>query len=137
MNKKIAFMIGVVAVIVAFYGGTLYGKSSVVGMAAADRQARMTQGGGSGGQRGMRGAQGGFVSGKIVSKDAQSMVISPSSGGSKIIFFSPSTQVMKTIAGSPSDLVIGEEVSTNGTPNTDGSVNAQIIQIRPVVKATQ
>ena len=52
-------------------------------------------------------------------------------GGSQIIFFTPSTPVTKNIAGSASDVVVGEQVIANGAKNQDGSIIAQSIQIRP------
>ena len=130
MNKKI-IIISVVVAGVSFYGGTLYGKSSATAQATADRQARMAQGG-AGQQRGARNG-GGFVTGQVVSKDAGSMVLVLRDGGSKNVFFSTSTQVMKSTAGSLNDLVVGMDVSINGSANSDGSVTAQSVQLRPAM----
>ena len=132
MNKKI-IIISVMVAGVSFYGGTLYGKSSATAQATADRQARMTQGGaGASGQRGARNG-GGFVTGQVVSKDAGSMVLGLRDGGSKNVFFSTSTQVTKSTAGSLNDLVVGMDVSINGSANSDGSVTAQSVQLRPAM----
>ena len=133
-------IVGLVIIATSFYAGMKYGQSS--GTATTSQtQINSVQGGaaGAGVRQGRMGASrngGGFVSGQIVSKDSTSMVLSLRDGsGSKNIFFSTSTQVMKTVAGSLGDLAVGEEVSINGTANPDGSVVAQSIQLRPGVKA--
>ena len=78
-----------------------------------------------------------MVGGEIIAKDASSITVklrgtqSDGSAGSKIIFLSDSTQVTKSAQGSTTDLSIGTQVSVFGTTNTDGSVSAQSVQIRP------
>ncbi len=132
-------MIGIVvavAIVVgcgSFYGGTKYDQSAM----AATRQARFGQfavgAGGVGGRggRGPGGMGGGFVSGDILSKDDKSLTIKLRSGGSQIVFLSDSTQVLKSTAGSMQDLIVGDQVTVTGGTNSDGSVTAQMIQIRP------
>ena len=133
MNKNKKIITGVVAVVVAvgiFFGGVSYGK----GQAAATAQTQGTRGNGqfAGRQAGTRGAGGGgFVIGDILSKDATSITVKLRTGGSAIVFTGSSTQVMKSTAGSLDDLSIGSTVMVQGTPNSDGSVTAQSIQIRP------
>ena len=96
------------------------------------------------GGKGMR-AGGGFVTGQIVAMDANSITVelkamggqngAPTTGattqGSKIVFYTGTTSIMKTTDGTANDLSIGKQVSITGTANPDGSVNAQSIQIRP------
>jgi hypothetical protein len=148
--KKILpiIIVGVVVGIGAFYGGMKYGQSNppaggsaaVLGnfqnlqnLSPEERQARLQQfGAGMNGTRGTRTSGGGFVSGEIISKDNNSITVQlPDNGGSKIVFYSDSTQVGEFTSGASKDLEIGKTVTVNGTANSDGSVSAQSIQIRP------
>jgi hypothetical protein len=136
--KKIITIIVITSVIVgsgAFYGGMKYSQSK----STADRQARFQQlgdqqgtafAGGAGAGR-MQRAGGGFVAGEILSKDDKSLTVKLQDGGSKIVLFTPSTPISKSTAGLLTDLNIGSSVSITGTPNQDGSVTAQSIQLRP------
>ncbi len=112
----------------AFYGGTMYGKT-----------ATGTQGGVQGFQRGAgrnggfggANANGGFAVGQIISKDNQSITLQlVNNSSTKIIFFSASTPIMKTVSGTVSDLQTGTNVSVMGTANSDGSITAESIQLR-------
>lgn len=83
--------------------------------------------------QGMRqnGPGGGFLAGQIVSKDDSSITIKTREGSSQIIFFSDSTTIDKSVSGSKDDLSIGQQITANGKAGTDGSITAQMIQIRP------
>lgn len=114
----------------SFYAGMQYEKSVTP---AATQQ-------GTGGFRGTRGFDGGgknagggggFANGEIISKDDTSMTIKLRDGGSKIVFFSTSTTIGKMTNGSLEDIAVGTDVSVNGIANSDGSVTATMIQIRP------
>lgn len=118
----------------SFYGGMLYGKSQ---NPAAARMAQFRNGGqlgpgGTGNGTVRVGQNDGFTSGEIISKDDKSITVKLENGGSKIIFFSDSTTVGKFTQGTAADLAIGQTVSANGTANSDGSITATQIQIRPV-----
>ena len=133
--KKTSLIAAVVVVAIAlaggsFYTGMVYGKGQnsrigYFGAAGANLQ-------------GMRGAKNGangaaLISGSILSKDDSSITMKlPNNGGSKIIFFSDTTQISKFASGTADDLVMGTQVSITGTTNSDGSITAQSIQIRPV-----
>ena len=108
-----------------YAAGMMGGQGSAAGFAAR-----------TGGQPGMRtgaaGAMGGgLISGSVVSKDADSVTVSLAGGGSEIVYLSPSTTVMKSDAGSASDLAAGQNVVITGAKNSDGSVSATSVQIRP------
>lgn len=136
-NKKI--VIGVLVCLVvaglSFWGGMKYGQSKNSNFALNSRQGGFNQNlvaGQNGGRIGMRGSTGGgFVTGEILSKDEKSMTIKIRDGGSKIVFFSPTTKVEKTVDGTIVDASVGKQVTIVGTTNSDGSVVATSIQMRP------
>ena len=133
MNKK--NIAGVVIIIViagaAFYGGMVYGKSTTPSMGQfANEQFTGVQNGARG--VGMRNnPNSGFVVGEIISKDTASTVIKMQDGSTKIILIASSTQVIKSSSGTINDLKIGTNITITGSSNSDGSVTAQNIQIRP------
>lgn len=131
MNTKTKLIIGGVVIAgVSFFAGAKYDQSKIV--APSPRGAGFLQNG-TGGMRGTRtGGTFNGASGSIVAKDATSITISLRDGsGSKIVFLSASTTVMKTTNGTASDLTTGKEVTVSGSANSDGSINAQSIQLRP------
>jgi len=124
----------------------LYGKSkasSALSQARQQRQAGSWAGQLAGGQAGQFNragrASGNSLSGEIIAKDDKSLTIKLPDGGSangqeagsKIVFLSPSTQISKFAAGDAADLTVGQSVMVNGTANADGSITAQLIQLRP------
>ncbi|MCX6723996.1 MAG: DUF5666 domain-containing protein [Candidatus Staskawiczbacteria bacterium] len=136
MNKKTLLIIKIVVLLVvaggAFYGGILYSKLSVV--YNGNQKSSAFAGGNFQGARGNRTGNGGnFISGSIIAKDATSITLQlPGNAGSKIIFYSATTQISKMATGTADDLATGTAVSVNGATNSDGSVTAQSIQIRPI-----
>ncbi|HEY5589107.1 MAG TPA: hypothetical protein VIK86_09160 [Candidatus Paceibacterota bacterium] len=143
MNKKIVSSVAVCLIIagVSFWGGMTYGSSKSSSNQLANRiQNGLGQNGGTRIGGGMRGGAtgGGFVNGEILTKDATSITVKENNGGSKIIFYSPSTKIEKTVEGTSTDLIIGKQVMVTGTTNSDGSVSASSIQLRPIpIKDTQ
>jgi hypothetical protein len=129
-NKIIAGVIGVVVLGGVFYAGTAYGKSQVSsrqpgqGLFGQGGQFQNRVGGGGG-------LRGGATAGEVLSKDATSITIKMQDGSTKIVLTSPSLSVMKTVAGTLGDIVIGTNVLVMGTTNTDGSITGQSVQIRP------
>ncbi|MFA6306354.1 MAG: hypothetical protein WCV70_00855 [Patescibacteria group bacterium] len=141
-NKMlIGFIIAVVVVGAgSFYGGMQYGKNQTSAQNNAARQQRFGQGAGpaQGGQFNRQGrvAGGGFVNGDIIAKDDKSVTVKSADGGSKIVFLSGATQIMKSVDGSLVDLEMGENVMITGSANSDGSLTAQSIQLRPAAPLT-
>ncbi len=134
--KKIAPIV-ITAIIVGaigFFGGMKYGQSTVqqsAGGLGNFQQSQQRQRGGSFGQNG------GAVSGSIISKTDNGITVQTRDGGSKIILISGSTEVLKSVQGSSDDLTAGEQVTAIGSANSDGSITAQSVQIRPAMPQTQ
>ncbi|MFH0955907.1 MAG: hypothetical protein V1801_01680 [Candidatus Falkowbacteria bacterium] len=144
-NKMlIGFIVAVVIVGAgSFYGGMLYGKSqggkntaqNFQNFSPEERAQRFGQMGVGQSRGGNRIADGGFVNGDIIAKDEKSITIKSADGGSKIVFLSNSTQIMKSVDGSALDLETGKNVTIIGSTNSDGSLTAQSIQLRPATPA--
>lgn len=144
--RKVIITAVVVSVLVgggAFFGGMKYAESkgprgfsqgnfqNLASLSPEERQQRIQEMGANGGFTGRGGNQGGgFIGGEIISKDEQSVTVKMPDGGSKIIFYSDSTKVSKSVDGTSEDLSIGKNISVTGTQNQDGSVTAQSIQLR-------
>lgn len=160
-NKTIIPIIILIALIFGgggFYGGMKYNQSqpSNNAGAAANRdfgnltpeqmQQRFQQMGANGGARprqGSGGQGGGFATGEVISKDDKSITVktpvlgqnanSSGQGSTKIIFYSSSTEIGKSVSGAAADLEVGKTVTINGSANSDGSITAQSIQIRNAI----
>jgi len=138
-NQKIIGVIVIVLVVagLSFFGGMKYASSRSPASQFANRaQNGLNQNGttrtGNGMMRGGPNS-GGFVSGQILSIDSKSMTVKLNNGGSKIIFYSPTTKVEKTVDGVITDVVTGNQVTITGTANSDGSINATSVQLRPAI----
>lgn len=133
-----------VGALICFGGGYYAGKAFTVpggqrGQFAG--QFGQAQGQGQNGTRtGTGRSMNGFAVGTILSKDASSITVqlggpagaaNGSASGSRIILLGDGTQVGKFSAGTAADLAVGQDVTVTGTPNGDGSITAQQIQIRP------
>jgi len=147
MSKKNIVITVAVAVVFGaggFFGGMKYQQSrplnaqSFANMTQQQRQqAFQGMAGGSGSTRVFTGGRGnlpgggGFMSGEIISKDGNSVTIKAQDGSSKIVFYSGSTTVGKMIQGTADELAVGDQVTVTGTANSDGTMTAQSIQVRP------
>ena len=140
----------IVAVVVALLFGAGGYTLGSTGVAGGDKQQNFTQGmpaqfgsgmmGGNGtGMNRPRTQGGGFVTGAIIAADDTSITVETrgvqsgtnGTNGTKIVFLSDSTQVTKSTEGALADLSIGKEVVIPGTTNTDGSLTAKTVQLRP------
>lgn len=91
-------------------------------------------GGSTGFYRGASGARsmgGGFLSGTVAKQDAGSITVNTRDGSSHVVLLTPDTTVSKSVNGALKDIATGSEVIVSGTTNSDGSVSASLIQLRP------
>lgn len=133
MNKTVVATI----VVVLVGAGSFFAGTKVKSKSATPNFSQMAGGqmrNGQGGVQG-RGAMGGGTTGEIIAKDDTSITVKMANGGSKMVLISPSTNVNKTTAGTKDDLKIGEQVMVVGAANTDGSINAQSVQLGSGIQA--
>ena len=126
---------GILIAGVSFFGGMKYAASKSTASATPTLRggALSPQGFGTGAnRRGGAGFGGGNgVNGEILTMDSNSLTVKLRDGGSKIVFFSSTTPVMKTVQARAQDLSTGANVMVFGTTNPDGSLSAQSVQLRP------
>jgi len=144
-NKAISFGgLVILFLVMAFFAGATYGVKQLRALQATTGATNTAYGGAR--MRGTGGLAGGFTTGQIIAKDATSITVQLISGGpsgtpsgSKIVFLDINTKVTKQVSGTLADLAVGTDVSVTGTPNTDGSISATAVQIRPAntVRPTQ
>lgn len=133
MNKK-NLIIVIICLLMAggsFYAGMNYKTRKAnlknampdFGTAKMGDQANMTR-------RMVQGNGANAINGEILSRDDKSITVKLRDGGSKIVFLIASTTISKSTEGTKDDLESGKSVMIFGNTNTDGSVNAQSIQLR-------
>ncbi len=129
----------------AFYGGMKYEQSkspfsdlsrqNFQNLSPEQRQQLFQGNIGESFQRGIgRGTGSNLLNGKVIDKDEQSLALKMPDGGSKIVFFSDSTQISKTTEGSIDDIEIGKQIMISGEQNSDGSYTAKTIQPSPLMR---
>lgn len=128
MKKIYVIIIAVAAAVIfggtGFWFGTIYGGKNISGNQAYQNQ---------GGQRIFNRTGAGVTTGQIVSFDDKSITVQDRSGNSKIIFYSSSVPISKMASSSAQDFSNGEDITVIGSQNSDGSITAQSIQIRPAL----
>jgi len=131
-KNSIVITVAVVVAIAAFFGGMKYGESQSSAQKTGANYGQQGQGGRFGaGTNGNRQKGGNFTVGEILSMDDKSVTLKLQNGGSKIVLLSDKTQIMKSVEGSKTDLKNGLNLMIIGATNSDGSVTADTIQIRP------
>jgi hypothetical protein len=73
----------------------------------------------------------GLVTGELLKKDNGSLSIKLRDGSSKLVLTTSSTEAVKMASTTLDTLSIGENVIVSGTTNSDGSLTAQTVQVRP------
>ena len=133
--NKITIGTGIIALIIGI--GIGYFGGNVLHPAVTPSARGSFAGTGGTGFAGARGgaAGGGFLSGTIASKDASSITLNTRDGSSHVVLVTPATTVSKSVNGSLSDVSVGSTVMVSGTTNSDGSVSATVIQLRPATPA--
>ncbi len=130
----------------AFYGGMEYQKSlkpegggvgamsNFTNLSPDERQKMREQFMGNT-MRGGQGRNGGnLATGEIIAKDDKSITVKLRDGGSKIIFYTNTTDIGKFTKGVLQDLEIGKTVVITGEQNSEGTITAQSIQLRPQIQ---
>ena len=134
-NATNTVIIAIVVGVLGFFGGMKYQQSRV----GSNRQFMMRGGGQFGaGTRGQSGGGGGNrmgfrpVTGEIISTDEASITVKLTDGSSKIVMFSDSTAINKAEKAPKTELTQGAKVMVFGRENTDGTLEAQNIQLNPI-----
>jgi hypothetical protein len=120
----------------AFYGGMTFAATKAPTgsrQGGQGQQGTFQRGAGGAGFRGgaAGGANGGFTNGEVLSKDDKSITLKMRDGGSKIVFYTNSTAMSKMAPATIADIAVGKQVMVTGTANSDGSITAQMLQLRP------
>ena len=128
MKKYLVHIVWLVIAIVALGGGFFWGKAS----GAATRAAGFAGAYSSSTRRAAGGAAGGgLVTGTIATIGSSSITLQLANGNSEVVFYSTSTPVSEPTKVSVNTLKVGTTVMVGGTSNSDGSLTAQTIQVRP------
>jgi hypothetical protein len=72
-----------------------------------------------------------LVTGQITAMDSSSVTLQLANGNSEVVFYSTSTPVSEPTTVLANTLKVGTTIMVGGTSNSDGSLTAQTIQVRP------
>lgn len=135
MHNKNLVTTGVVALIIGLgvgYEGA-HALATTPKTGAAAFAARGTGGAGFTGARGGNQAAGGLLTGTVAAKDSGSITLNTRDGSSHVVLVTPDTTVSKSVNGSLSDIAVGSTIIVSGSTNSDGSVSATLVQLRPAL----
>jgi hypothetical protein len=133
MQNKNLIITGIVALVVGlgvgYFGAHVFAASAKTpsearGAFAATGTGGFTRAGGAT-------TAGGLLMGTVASVGSGSITLNTRDGSSHVVLTTPSTTVSKSVTGSLSDIAVGSTVEVTGTTNSDGSVSATVIQLRP------
>lgn len=132
MNNKI-ISIGVIALII----GAGLGYEGAIAFAHPAAASQTVRSGGFAGGTRAGGASGGFLTGTVAAKDSGSITLNTRDGSSHVVLVTPNTTVSKSVNGALTDVATGSTIIVSGTTNSDGSVSASLIQLRPTLPPQQ
>jgi len=129
-NILAPLIVGVVALSLGFFGGTIYQKSKKISFPQnmMNRQGIGIPNQNGTGLRNGNTRNGAPLNGKIISMDSTSITVQGVDGSNKIILLSQDTKINKTIEGSKEDLKVGSEVMIIGN-TLNGTISAQSISL--------
>lgn len=78
----------------------------------------------------------GMLSGTIAAVSTESLTVNTRDGSSHVVLLTPATTVSKSVSGVLTDVTAGATVLITGTTNSDGSVSASVVQLRPTQNTT-
>ncbi len=126
----------IIVVVVAFLVGTGAGYAGSHAFARPDAFAQQgdtamfARNGMNATRRGMFGGNG-MLTGTVTQNANGNLTLNTRDGSSHVVLLNASTTVSKSVAGSLSDIAAGTNVIISGTPNSDGSISASFVQLRP------
>ncbi len=120
-------VIGVMALVVGA------GIGYVAHPTAATTAPQSMRGNFAGGVGQTRGNFSGMLSGTVATKDASNITLNTRDGSSHVVLLSPSTTVSKSVNGTINDVAVGSTIIVSGSNNSDGSVSATMLQLRPAM----
>ena len=129
MNTKIIGT-AVIVLVIGFGAGYFAHASPATSTGGSAARAGGAFGGVRGGANG-----GGMLSGTVAAEDSGSITLNTRDGSSHVVLVTPDTTVSKSVQGTMSDVSVGSTVMVSGTTNSDGSVSANLIQLRPAAQA--
>lgn len=77
------------------------------------------------------GAGGGFLTGTVAAASSGSITLNTKDGSSHVVLITPATSISKSVSGAVADVSVGSTIIVSGTTNSNGSVSASLIQLRP------